>query len=90
MGFDVSRPDELADKLGQIDVGLPAEDEFSALLVWMERCTFVQKLRQSKRRESFGLGNGGRNWWWAPFELTRINMEPTIRRNAREAGGRNW
>jgi len=53
LGFDATQPDRLVDKLRQIDVGLPAEDECAAMLLWMGRCRFLHKLRQGQHpRES--------------------------------------
>jgi hypothetical protein len=48
LGFDTNNPDHLIEKFRQIDVGLPAEDEFAATLLWMGRCKFLQKLRQAQ------------------------------------------
>lgn len=50
--FDVSQPEQLVQALRQIDVGLPAEDEFAATLVWMGRVKFVHMLRQSQAPRS--------------------------------------
>jgi hypothetical protein len=50
--FDASQPERLVEALRRIDVGLPAEDEFAATLVWMGRCKFLQQLRQSQSPRS--------------------------------------
>lgn len=41
-----SSPKDLVDKLEQLKKGLPLENEFIALLYWMENCNIVHKLDQ--------------------------------------------
>ncbi len=41
-----AEPEALAQKVRQLSLGLPAEDEFSVLLSWLGRCSLVHKLDQ--------------------------------------------
>src|SRR5262245_55773353 len=42
-------PKAVADRVRRLQVGLPAEDEFSVLLMWLGRCRLVHKLDQLQR-----------------------------------------
>ena len=41
-------PDEIVKKVQRLQIGLPAEDEFSVILGWLGRCQLVHKLDQSQ------------------------------------------
>ena len=41
-----AEPEQLADAVKRLELGLPAEDEFSVLLCWLGRCRLVHKLDQ--------------------------------------------
>ncbi|MCP3957375.1 MAG: restriction endonuclease [bacterium] len=41
-----SDPTELANKVRKLNIGLPAEDEFSVILSWLGKCTLLHKLDQ--------------------------------------------
>jgi hypothetical protein len=42
-------PKAVAERVRRLQVGLPAEDEFSVLLTWLGRCRLVHKLDQLQR-----------------------------------------
>ncbi len=42
------KPEDIADKVRQLERGLPAEDQFAALCVWMGRCSLIHKLEQEQ------------------------------------------
>lgn len=41
-------PEDSADKVKQLEHGLPAEDQFAALCVWMGKCSLIHKLEQEQ------------------------------------------
>lgn len=47
LGF-ATNPKELVDKIKQLKRGLPKEDEFIALSIWMGKCTLIHKLDQKQ------------------------------------------
>ena len=47
LGFSTT-PKELVDKINQLKRGLPKEDEFIALSIWMDKCTLIHKLDQKQ------------------------------------------
>jgi para-aminobenzoate synthetase component 1 len=47
LGFSTN-PKELVDKINQLKRGLPKEDEFIALSIWMDKCTLIHKLDQEQ------------------------------------------
>lgn len=59
LGLDAD-PKKLADRIRRLQVGLPAEDEFSVLLTWLGRCRLVHKLDQLQSPKS------SRNTWAVP------------------------
>lgn len=48
LGWPISDPAELAQRIRQLDSGLPAEDEFSLLISWLGNCEIVHKLDQDQ------------------------------------------
>jgi len=42
------KPEEIAEKVRQLERGLPAEDQFAALCVWMGKCSLIHKLEQEQ------------------------------------------
>jgi len=42
------KPEDIADKVRQLERGLPAEDQFAALCVWMGKCSLIHKLEQEQ------------------------------------------
>jgi hypothetical protein len=42
------KPEDIADKVRQLERGLPAEDQFEALCIWMGRCSLIHKLEQEQ------------------------------------------
>jgi hypothetical protein len=42
------KPEEIAEKVKQLERGLPAEDQFAALCVWMGKCSLIHKLEQEQ------------------------------------------
>ena len=42
------KPEDIAAKVRQLERGLPAEDQFAALCVWMGRCSLIHKLGQEQ------------------------------------------
>lgn len=48
LGTDAD-PKAVAERVRRLQVGLPAEDEFSVLLTWLGRCRLVHKLDQLQR-----------------------------------------
>lgn len=42
------KPEDIADKVRQLERGLPVEDQFAALCVWMGRCSLIHKLEQEQ------------------------------------------
>src|SRR5574341_858182 len=40
--------EQLINKIKQLELGLPSEDEFSVILCWLNRCRLVHKLEQKK------------------------------------------
>ena len=47
LGFNTN-PKELVEKINQLKRGLPKEDEFIALSIWMDKCTLIHKLDQKQ------------------------------------------
>ena len=47
LGFSTN-PKELIEKVNQLKSGLPKEDEFTALSIWMDKCTLIHKLEQKQ------------------------------------------
>lgn len=47
LGFNTN-PKELVEKVNQLKRGLPKEDEFAALSMWMGRCTLIHKMEQKQ------------------------------------------
>lgn len=45
---DVTDPDAIAKAVRRLDHGLPAEDEFSVVCVWLGRCELIHKLDQQQ------------------------------------------
>ncbi len=43
-----ANPKEIAEKVKQLQRGLPKEDEFAALCLWMGRCSLIHKLEQEQ------------------------------------------
>lgn len=43
-----ANPKEIVEKVNQLRRGLPKEDEFAALSVWMGRCSIIHKLEQEQ------------------------------------------
>lgn len=43
-----TNPKELVEKVNQLKRGLPKEDEFTALSIWMGRCTLIHKMEQKQ------------------------------------------
>jgi len=50
VGFSTS-PKKLVDKINQLKRGLPKEDEFTALSMWLDNCTLIHKLDQRQYPE---------------------------------------
>lgn len=48
VGWSVEDPSALARKIKQLDLGLPEEDEFAAIISWMGKCELVHKLDQEQ------------------------------------------
>ncbi len=42
------KPEDIADKVRQLESGLPVEDQFAALCVWMGKCSLIHKLEQEQ------------------------------------------
>lgn len=42
------KPEDIADKVKQLEYGLPVEDQFAALCVWMGKCSLIHKLEQEQ------------------------------------------
>jgi hypothetical protein len=53
-------PKALTERIRRLQVGLPAEDEFSVLLTWLGRCRLVHKLDQLQRPSD------SRTRWFVP------------------------
>jgi hypothetical protein len=51
LGLDAN-PKALAERIRRLQIGLPAEDEFSVLLTWLGRCRLVHKLDQLQSPKS--------------------------------------
>jgi len=42
------KPEDIADKVKRLERGLPVEDQFAALCVWMGKCSLIHKLEQEQ------------------------------------------
>ena len=47
LGWDAA-PKEIAEKVRRLDLGLPAEDEFTAICSWLGKASLVHKLDQQQ------------------------------------------
>lgn len=67
---------ELADRVRRLDLGLPAEDEFTVLCTWLGRCELVHKLDQQQ------VPSSSRKMYQVPDLLARfssqINATPVL------------
>lgn len=48
LGLPIDEPDKLIGRLKKLDFGLPAEDEFAAIVNWMGKCELIHKLDQAQ------------------------------------------
>jgi hypothetical protein len=64
-------PRAVAARVRRLQVGLPAEDEFSVLLTWLGRCRLVHKLDQLQRPP------GSRARWFVPDLLAVFDYHGT-------------
>lgn len=68
--------DEVADRVRRLDLGLPAEDEFTVLCSWLGRCELVHKLDQQQ------VPSSSRKDYQVPDLLARfssqINATPVL------------
>ena len=55
-----AKPDDVAARVKRLEVGLPAEDELSAVFSWLGRCRLVHKLDQLQTPSS------SKNVWRVP------------------------
>lgn len=70
------KPEDIAEKVKQLERGLPVEDQFAALCVWMGRCSLIHKLEQEQfpnlSREEYQVPD-----FLAVFDLATKKM-PTL------------
>src|SRR5262245_11097826 len=48
LGWEISDPAELLNRIKMLEAGLPAEDEFITLVNWLGRCKLIHKLDQEQ------------------------------------------
>jgi len=48
LGLPIDEPDKLISRLKRLDFGLPAEDEFAAIVNWIGKCELIHKLDQAQ------------------------------------------
>ena len=71
------KPEDIADKVKQLERGLPVEDQFAALCVWMGKCPLIHKLEQEQfpnfSREEYQVPD-----FFAVFDLATKRMPALI------------
>lgn len=66
-------PDDIAEQVRRLDVGLPAEDEFSVICAWLGKCELIHKLDQHQ----MPLGSKGK--YQVPDLLARFTTQSNER-----------